>query len=70
MPSDPPFTPFTLPGGAFVRPVDAETAHVGGKARSLARLARLGLKVPPAFAISGELSQTLRAMAPAAPVAR
>jgi phosphohistidine swiveling domain-containing protein len=44
-----------------------EDERVGGKARSLARLAAAGLPVPRAFAVTTDLYQALRAGGPALP---
>ncbi len=44
-----------------------DDADIGGKARSLARLARLDLPVPPAFAVTGALFRALRAGGPPLP---
>lgn len=54
---------------AFVRPITATDGTIGGKARSLARLAALGLPVPPAFAISAAAFEALRASGPPLPAA-
>ncbi|MES1204754.1 MAG: PEP/pyruvate-binding domain-containing protein [Pseudomonadota bacterium] len=54
-------------GQVFIRPLETDGALIGGKARSLARLAALGLPIPAGFAISADLFQTLRATAPPLP---
>ncbi len=46
---------------------DAPAEKIGGKARSLVKLAAAGLPVPPAFALSTELFSALRAGGPPLP---
>ena len=64
-----------LIGEGVVPPADGATegatpeAEIGGKARSLLRLARAGHRVPAAFAVAGELFRRLRAGGPALPPA-
>jgi phosphohistidine swiveling domain-containing protein len=45
-----------------------DAVNIGGKARSLIRLAQAGLSVPPAFAISAELYRLLRRSGPPLPM--
>src|SRR5262245_56964876 len=53
---------------ADARAGEAEAgATIGGKARSLVRLAAAGLPVPPAFVVTSELFRALRAGGPAVP---
>jgi phosphohistidine swiveling domain-containing protein len=47
----------------------AQLGKLGGKARSLLRLAAAGLPVPEAFAVTSDLFEALRAGAPALPAA-
>jgi phosphohistidine swiveling domain-containing protein len=47
----------------------AELAAVGGKARSLSRLAAAGLPIPPAFVVTSRLFRALRAAGPPLPEA-
>ena len=56
------------PGDAAKETAPLE-AEIGGKARSLLRLARAGHRVPAAFAVAGELFRRLRAGGPALPPA-
>jgi len=51
----------------FVRPLSVDDPAIGGKARSLARLAALGVPTPAAFAIDAALSRVLLAGGPALP---
>ena len=61
-------TNMTTPGpGAFVRPLTIDDDAIGGKARSLARLAGLGLPIPPGFAVGAALFHRLRAGGPPLP---
>ncbi|MEA2700571.1 MAG: rifampicin phosphotransferase, partial [Myxococcales bacterium] len=53
------------PAASGAGPSDA--ASIGGKARSLIRLAQAGLPVPPAFAISAEVYRLLRRTGPRLP---
>ncbi|HVZ86892.1 MAG TPA: hypothetical protein VHG72_07975, partial [Polyangia bacterium] len=46
---------------------EAGAEAIGGKARSLLRLAAAGLPVPPAFAVTADLFAALRAGGPALP---
>ena len=45
----------------------ADGAAIGGKARSLLRLARAGYRVPAAFAVTAEVFRRLREGGPALP---
>jgi phosphohistidine swiveling domain-containing protein len=51
----------------FIRPLSVDDPAIGGKARSLARLAALGLPTPAGFAVDVGLSRALRAGGPALP---
>src|SRR5258708_16117175 len=48
-------------------PVAASADPIGGKARSLLRLAEAGLRVPAAFVITGQLFRRLRQAGPPVP---
>jgi phosphohistidine swiveling domain-containing protein len=49
----------------YVASLGVDQECIGGKARSLARLAAIGLPIPPAFAVTTELWTALRRAAPA-----
>ena len=55
------------PPGGFIRALRPDDETIGGKARSLARLAALGLPVPDGFAIGAALFHRLRAAGPPLP---
>ena len=64
-------TPWFGVAGRFILPIHPSrgprSAAIGGKARSLARLAALGLRVPPAFVVGPALWRFLRASGPPVP---
>ncbi|MEP6655133.1 MAG: PEP/pyruvate-binding domain-containing protein, partial [Myxococcales bacterium] len=68
-------TPPARRGSGFIVPVEAAgsrqhfvgNVEMGGKARSLVRLAELGLPVPPAFAVGATLWRVLRLGGPPLP---
>jgi phosphohistidine swiveling domain-containing protein len=64
-------TPWLGVAGRFILPIHPgrgpRSAAIGGKARSLARLAALGLPVPPAFVVGPALWRDLRASGPPVP---
>jgi phosphohistidine swiveling domain-containing protein len=55
------------PVSPLLAELDADDGTLGGKARSLARLARGGQRTPPGFVVTGELFRSLRAGGPPLP---